>query len=334
MSERDCLDEYLELQGNNHHREVPVGNIYMKEWEDIPQGYQGTASLSIDALYEDTKDKRVSVIEAKEELNKKALGQVIFYSYLFQIERGIVREKRTGKKSEYDRYEQHIKNKSGRYVAMPSINEVDHSVVACGLGKQDESLLLACDELNIDVNYKESGNWRRFDAEIPKLEESISSSTLARESSESLDSSQEDELGKEFVGTMSSVLNITDIDVYKEVPLGKERFGDRAPVCDLILKMDDYWLVAEIKSSTTDTSSSDFLKAFGQVTVYSVLFAQLTDISEDRIVPAIVQHPVLLAADGYRQARYDEDYTQMFNDAVQNMARPFIFGPGETVSKS
>jgi hypothetical protein len=307
----------------------------MKEREDIPQGYEGTASLSIDAFCEDAENKRLSIIEAKEDLNKKALGQVIFYSYLFQIDRGIVRQKHTGERSEYDRYEYHTNNNSERYVARPSINEVDRGIVACSLGGHDEPLLIVCDELNINVNYRESGNWRDFDAEIPKLSESISHSTLTRESSGSLDSSQEDELGKNFAGTMSRMLNITDIDVYKQIPLGKERFGDKAPVCDLILNMDGYWLVTEIKSSTTDTSSSDFLEAFGQATVYSVLFSKLTGVSEDRIVPAIVQDPVLLAADGYRQARlYNEDPAQMFNDAIQSMARPFIYGPGEKVSKS
>jgi hypothetical protein len=346
MDEKDILTDYLKSRSREYKREVPVGNVIVKKSDEV-RGIEGPTSFSIDALSENTDTGELRIIEAKgeEKLNKRAIGQVLFYSYLFDTDRSIVREEHTGKRSKYEGYEHHVdredmfigkpegeieidESKSRDYSTRPPIEEIHHSIVVGSLTRQDVALVSACAALGIDVNYRENGKWRRFDDKKVSVDSdsSLSQSSLKRKSKEELDEEDEEELAETVI---NKIFDRKNLNMYKEVRIGENQFGEVAPICDLVMKNNGDWWIVEVKSPDTDSATA-FQKAFGQAVTYASLFSKIKGISQQRIIPTVLQKPVPFVVDKYLQERYHEDGNvdtkRMRKEARRNFSHPLVIG--------
>lgn len=339
MNEEDILTDYLESRSREYKREVPVGNVIVKKSDEV-RGIEGPTSFSIDALSENTDTGELRIIEAKKGLNKRAIGQVLFYSHLFETDRSVVREEHSGKRSKYEGYEHHVdredmsESKSRDYNTRPPIDEIHHSIVVGELTGKEEPLLSACVDLGIDVHYRESGRWWEFAYKKVGVESdgSLSQDSLRRKSRDELDEEDEEELSELGI---NELFDPTNINTYKEVRIGEKQFGELAPICDLIIENNGYWWIVEVKSPDTNSSAA-FQKAFGQAVTYASLFSQIKGISQQKIIPTVLQEPVTFVADKYARERYEEggklDAESMREEARQNTTHPMIIGPGEGYS--
>lgn len=346
MDENDLIKAYVAHQPMSYKKEVPAGNCVLRQYETVP-GSAGILSYNIDLLSEPTRGGKSILVEAKLELDFNAIGQILQYSYFFPQDRSIVRGKTTvlsgGWESlnQVEKFEHHVyedKDESGKTIYRPkeSVEKIEQRIIVEEIRPRDLLLLAVCQDLGIDVTAYAGGQWHggeMYDVSPPvDTRQPQLMSWLSRNSKQSLDSPTEDRLAQSFTDRLSDSKGV--VKVFREVPIGRVLYDTSTSViADMVVKVDDIWLVVEVKNSTSDSSTKDFQKAFGQAVGYTSLFSREWGHQASTIAPVVLQEPVPVIGEAYRRDRYDNDHDEMLSAATRDKTQPWVFGPAETFSE-
>lgn len=343
MDENDIIEAYVAHQPISYKKEVPAGNCVLRQYETVP-GSAGILSYNIDLLSEPPRGGESILVEAKRELDFNAIGQILQYSYFFSRDRSIVREKNTVSSggweslTQVEKFEHHVykdKDESGKTIYRPkeSVGKIEQRIIVEEVRPKDLLLLAICQDLGIDVTaYGQWHGGEGYDVSPPaNPRQPQLISWISQNSKQSLDSPAEDRLAQSFIDWLSDYE--CDFKVFREVPIGRVLYDTSTSViADMVIKIDDIWLVIEVKNSTSDSSTRDFQKAFGQAVGYSSLFSREWGHQASTIAPVVLQEPVPVIGEAYRRDRYDNDPDEMLSAATRDKAQPWVFGPAETFS--
>ncbi|WP_310901644.1 hypothetical protein [Haloarcula onubensis] len=339
MTEREYCDDYVSNQSEEYEREVPVGNILLRDVDSLPDAGSGSLSCSIDRLHTPSDIGRERLVECKKEPTFQALGQLLIYTYLRRRDRELIWDKYNRRdggweaKTDISRFDSHVYKTDKRYHVKPLIENINQILVIGEVDSSDSLLLSTCLDFGIQVEHRTSGTWRELSAEIFQTKSTdrlrLTSEWLQTNSRSTLDSSAEEKLwdnaSDRFEGGR----------VFKEVPVGSTLYQDRPEShrADVMVRAKDHWFIVEVKKSTNESAMTDFQQAFGQATSYANLFAREWGIPSDHVAPVVIQDPLALLGGVYRQDRYGEDYHTMRDAAFADSSEPFILGSPQTFAK-
>lgn len=330
--EYEYCDDYVSNRSEEYEREVPVGNILLRENDSLPDAASGPLALSIDALHTSSNDSCERLVECKKEPTFQALGQLLIYTYLRRRDRELVREKYDGlaagweAKKDINRFDTHVDLHDQEYHAKPAIENIKQVLVAGEIDSLNSLLLSTCANIDIQIEHRTNGTWRELSGEMFQTKSTnrgqLTSEWLQTNSRNTLDSSAEEKLWKDAASFFGG-------DTFKEIPIGSTLYPDRSEShrADIVVRTKDHWFVIEIKKSTNEDAVTDFQQAFGQATCYANLFSREWDISANRVAPVVIQDPLALLGGVYRKDRYMDDYDIMRDAAFADLTQPFIFGP-------
>lgn len=343
QSEAEYCSSYMDAQATQVLREVPVGNCLLEAEESLIEGAHGPLSMRADGI-QSTSDSAVEIlIECKQTPSFTAVGQLLIYSYLRKRDRDIVWERYTDRgtdwetKGEISGFQTHVFQRdesSKTYQPKPRLKRLDKHLVVGDLDTAVAPILAGCQELGIAVDHPESGRWQTLRIDFgPDMPEDASSceSWVTSESRKTTQSESEELIAEEFCTLLSDAFGFSDMQLYREVPIGSQLSSSgSARRADLLVKTDDIWLVVEIKQSPAERTTRPFLKGVGQASVYATLFATEWDLKPEQVIPVVVQYPLAKLGDRYRDDRYEEDYHKMFESAQADMSQPVIIGHATT----
>lgn len=346
-TEEECCTSYINAQTTSVLREVPIGNCLLKAEESLVRGAQGPLSMSADGIQSASDGSVETLIECKRIPTFTGIGQLLIYSYFRKRDREVVqewyRDRSTGweTKGEISGFKSHILQPANEelpntYRPKPRLDRIDKQLVVCDLDPATAPILAGCSDLDIAVDYPESGRWRtlpqyQFTPNTP--EDALScESWVAAESRETLQSDDEESLAQEFCALLSDTFGFSDIQMYREVPIGSQLSATSASArrADLLIKADDNWLVVELKRTEAPRSTRPFLKGVGQASIYATLFAAEWNLQGEQVIPVLFQKALAILGGLYRRDRYEENYREMFRCARADMRQPVIVGPAAT----
>lgn len=337
--ERECCDDYVERQPEDYEREVPVGNLLLRDRESLQEAAAGPFAGSIDALQTPFESGRERLVECKQSPTVRGLGQLLIYAYFRRRDRDVARTQFEAQNGAWQTArdirgrETHVYSEGDgsdrTYHVKPAITKLDQVLVACDVASSDALLLSAYVDHGVTIEHRTNGTWRRIDAAVFETEtgnQEPSIDWLTKHSRESLDSAAEDDIwddASEF---------FEDTRCFKEVPIGTHLYPNRQTAlrADAVVRAGDHWFVVEVKQSESDEARADFQTAFGQTASYASLFAREWGLPSNRVAPVVVQHPLAIVGGVYRDDRYGDDYQQMRTAAFADSSQPFVLGPPQT----
>ncbi len=346
QSEEECCTAYIESQSNQVRREVPIGNCLLKAEESLIRGAQGSLAIQADGIQSGSDNTVETLIECKQTPTLTAIGQLLIYSYLRKRDRDIVWEWYNDRGADWEThsgisgFESHVQSTGEdtqkTYQPKPHLERIEKRLVVCDLDTAAAPILTGCHNLGIAVDHLESGRWRTLSTDmfVPDTPEDASScdSWLTTVSRGTLQSKAEESVAQLFCALLSDAFGFTDIQPYREIPVGSQLSSSQASArrVDLLVNADNHWFVVEIKGTPAEQSTRPFLKGVGQASTYATLFAAEWGLPSERVIPVVCQDPVSIIGDRYRGDRYGEDYQQMFQYAKDDMGQPMIIGPAAT----
>jgi hypothetical protein len=349
-SEAECCTVYLDAQPSQYIREVPIGNCLLKSDQSLIDGAQGPLAMSADGIHSPPDSTTETLIECKQTPSLTGIGQLLIYSYLRKRDRDLVckwhadRDSGWETKGAVEAFRSHVfqctENEPAAtktYQPKPQLDRIDKRLVVSNLDASAAPLLAGGHELGITVDYAEAGRWRTLppDQFAPSTPECTVSceSWVTSKSRERLQSDAEESLAQEFCSLLSDAFGFSDIRPYREVPIGSQLSASLAGArrADLLVNADGTWFVVEIKRNSAARATRPFLKSVGQASTYAALFASEWNLQTNRVIPVVVQQPIPILGDCYRQDRYGLDYREMVRNATADMGQPLIIGPNATL---
>jgi hypothetical protein len=314
--EQDYCDDYVAQRPESYDREVPVGNILLKDEKSVHEAASGSFAGLVDALQISSNTNQERLVECKTSPTFRGVGQLLLYIHLRQRDRELVRDAPVSQ-TDHDT----IQN--------PNIEEIEPVLAVGEIKPSDTPLLSAYANLGVTIEHRTDGVWREVDRNVvsatagettPELR-----NWLAAQSRDSLDSAAEDTVWEDCASMFSSG------EVFREIPIGTHLYPnhDAAHRADIVVYLKGYWFVVEIKDSTSKGARTDFQQAVGQATSYANLFTREWDLPPERVAPVVVQQPLAVVGGVYRDNRYGEDYHAMRDAALADTKQPLILGPAQ-----
>jgi len=329
-SESEYCDDYRKQQPETYEREVPVGNILLRNTDSVPDAAAGPLAGLADLLHTPAESRRERLVECKISPSFRGLGQLFLYDYLRRRDRQLVHNL----SHDITRYETHIERGEeyeNNYPIKPAITEIEKMLVTANVSSADDLLLSAYSDFGIGIQYHASGTWRALDRDMfqttspQESKQTLTTEWLQANSREALDSAAEEKLWENASGLIGGD------NSFREVPIGSTLYPDRSTSlrADVVVQSGDYWFIVEIKKSTHDNARQAFQKAFGQASGYASIFSREWNISADRVAPVVIQDPLARIGGVYREDRYDDDYDAMRKAAFRDSSQPIIIGPSQ-----
>lgn len=336
----DCL-KYRTQQSEEYDQEVAVGNVLLGESDSVPDAAAGASAGAIDALYTPTATGQERLVECKQSVGFRGLGQLILYAYFRRRDREIVREQYDSQpdgwetKRNIDHIVSHVykEDDGSRYHAKPPIEEIEQVLVVPEISEADTLRLSAYADLGITVAHRTDGIWREVNTEVLATNSAdkrdLTTEWLEHNSRDTLDSATEETLFEDISELFE------DATIFREVPIGTHLYPDSQPPlrADAVIQAGEHWFVVEVKNSTNKQARPDFQRGVGQAIGYANLFAREWGLPSQQVAPVVSQEPLALAGGVYREDRVGTNYEAMRAAAFRSSNQPLVLGPSQRYQK-
>ena len=173
-SEADYCCSYIEDQPHEYEREVPVGNIVLRDDTTLHDAASGPFAGSIDALFTPSDSGHEQIVECKQTPAFRGLGQLLLYTYFRQRDRDVVQKRYANRSNGWkttadrDKLYTHVR-KTGAgsdrsFHPKPALESIDQVLATGEVAPSHGLLLSAFTGLGITVWHRTDGTWRTLDS--------------------------------------------------------------------------------------------------------------------------------------------------------------------------